>query len=181
MTIGLDLFSIKACDQVTIPLASIIELQYKRAEAILKYWTGCLPQDLDAEEYFTLMGWFITKKGEFKIKLVDTSDELYAYPRSIVKGCGCKKKKCTNCLCSRERNGCTSKTCKCSCFMLMEDTTTSTQIVEESFSLEAGDPEVDDEDTGIINEEFIPIDEEEEEEDSEFEANCSSESDNDEE
>ena len=64
----------------------------------------------------------------------------------------------------------------------MEDTTTSTQIVEESFSLEAGDPEVDDEDTGIINEEFIPIDEEEEEEeDSEFEANCSSESDNDEE
>ena len=67
----LDLFSRKANEQATIPLASTIKLQFQRSAAILNYWTGCLPKVTSAKEYFCSTGWKINiKTGERKIKLL---------------------------------------------------------------------------------------------------------------
>ena len=91
-----------------------------------------------------------------------------------------KKTKCTKCLCAKERNGCTPKTCKCICF-ISHDGNVPAQVLQECQSMEKSQnaedviSEADDDATGVINEEFINIeDDQNEDEDDEFEANCSS-------
>ena len=125
----LDLHSRKPSEKATIPLASVISLQYKRADVIYSYWTGSLhAMGQNATAHIYRNGWEKSKNGEIKLQLVDNTDALYGFPRNIIKGCGCKIKKCINCSCCKLRNGCSRKTCKCICFneTPSEETGTST-------------------------------------------------------
>ena len=90
----LDLHSRKPSEKATIPLASVISLQYKRADVIYSYWTGSLhAMGQNATAHIYRNRWEKSKNGEIKLQLVDNTDALYGFPRNVIKGCGCKIKK----------------------------------------------------------------------------------------
>ena len=128
----IDLFSRKANEQSTIPLFSVLLLQFLRSCLILNYWNDTIhpENEQDLKGYVLQNGWMKTKEGDIIMKLIECKDPFYTYPRNIIKGCSCKKKKCSNCSC-RGRNGCSVKMCKCNCFKYTHIDSTETESSEE--------------------------------------------------
>ena len=113
----LDLFSRKASEQSTVPLTSVLKLQYSRSCLVIDYWTNMMGINSreELERHVVENGWVKSRGGDVNMKLVDDTDNLYTYPRNIVKGCSCRKRPCKKCSCTG-RGGCSVKVCKCNCF-----------------------------------------------------------------
>ena len=128
----IDLFSRKANEQSTIPLFSVLLLQFLRSCLIFDYWNDTIQpeNEQDLKDYVLQNGWMKTKEGDITMKLVECKDPFYTYPRNIIKGCSCKKKNCLKCSC-RCRRFCSVKIYKCNCFKYAHTDSTETESSED--------------------------------------------------
>ena len=135
----------RGLESETIPLQSVLHLQWLRTQYLFKTWTN--PDDveiLDPEDF----GWKKEGDSKYSVILQDKQDPHYSIPLSLLKGCSCKKKTCGKaCSCKKDpnRSCCSSITCKfCQCFEeneSVEDEDEEMEVLDNVEELEVFDDE----------------------------------------
>ena len=141
--------AMKGSEEDCIPLPSVIDLQFKRSQLIVKIWTNKV-EEYELPEDF---GYSRTEQG-LTIQFQDFTDEFYTLPTELLKGCFCKGHCEKRCQCKKDSNreSCSRYTCKhCNCFKRAkegqeEDVIISTRYQNFMDNLSSGESEDDNED-----------------------------------
>jgi len=116
------------CENDTLPLYSVLELQVKRSKYLAEKWT-------DSKFFMnpTEFGWYLSKDEKYEFQLQKESDPYFFLPKHLLLGCQCKNVCSKSCGCKKDpyRLTCALATCKfCSCFD--RKPSTSCDMSEES-------------------------------------------------
>ena len=100
----------KQGERSLIPLPSVLQLQFLRAEYVTMYYTSHLTEAEHIQDY----GYHFDKKGNLLMTIQDVEDKFYKTIKEITSGCNCKLLCSNRCSCKQplRASTCTPLTCK---------------------------------------------------------------------
>ena len=160
--------AIHGVENESIPLPSLLKLQYLRTQFLFSLWTDEKfignPED---------NGW-IKVNNSYQMKLLDENDPFYKIPKLMLSGCNCQSK-CTKCKCCRLKQSepnivrkdtekCSILTCKkCHCFKRQKDGEFENLLIStqaQRYLDELSDEEYEPDEEYFQNERYYDIQEE---------------------
>ena len=122
--------AMKGNEKNSIPLPSVLKLQFNRSKYISQFWLGKLTEADHPEEN----GWSILD-SKLELKMQDLRDKYYCLPNELLKGCGCKSTVCTKrCQCVKREQKCSRLTCKsCKCFKRQKENEDDDVVLSSRF------------------------------------------------